>query len=48
MYDEEGDTASIITELVTFIKLILLFENIYYIAESDEEDSVADEDSIET
>ena len=29
IYDEEGNIAAIINELVSFIKLVILFENIY-------------------
>jgi len=36
LYDEDGNVAAIVNELVSFVKLIVLFENVYKIVDPDD------------
>ena len=40
-YEREGNTAGVVRELVSFLRHLIFFDNIYYQAQPDEQESQA-------
>ena len=41
-YDEKGDTPAIVKELVSFLRMIVLFDNVYAVDNSKQADNMGD------